>query len=60
MLSVIPISEALGLVLENFGTRTKRIDSVSLQQALGRYLAADIIAQEDVRLLIAQPWMVSR
>ena len=48
MLSVIPISEALGLVLENFGTRTKRIDSVSLQQALGRYLAADIIAQEDV------------
>ncbi len=35
MLSVIPIAEALGLVLEKFGSEPGRIESVSLQQALG-------------------------
>ena len=48
MLSVIPIAEALGLVLEKFGSKTGRIETVSLQQALGRFLGLDIIAQENV------------
>lgn len=48
MLSVIPIAEALRLVLEKVGGKSKRIEPVSLQRALGRYLAADIIAQENV------------
>lgn len=48
MLSVIPIAEALGLVLEKFGSKPGRIEFVSLQQALGRFLGMDVIAQEDV------------
>ena len=48
MLSVIPIAEALRLVVEKFGGISRRIELVSLHQALGRYLAADIIAQENV------------
>lgn len=48
MLSVIPIAEALGLVLEKFGSKPGRIEYVSLQQALGRFLGMDVIAQEDV------------
>ncbi len=48
MLSVIPIAEALGLVLEKFRREPGRIESVSLQQALGRFLGMDVIAQEDV------------
>lgn len=48
MLSVIPIAEALKLVLETFIPKTGRIEVVSLSQAFGRYLGADVIAQEDV------------
>jgi len=48
MLSVIPIAEALKLVLETFIRKTGRIEVVSLSQAFGRYLGADVIAQEDV------------
>ena len=47
MLSVIPISDALSLVLEKFGTRSL-IETVDLNAAFGRYLGADIIAHEDV------------
>ena len=48
MLSVIPIAEALSLVLKKFGSKNGRIESISLQELLGRCLAEDIIAQEDV------------
>ena len=48
MLSVIPIADALSLVLERFGSKTRRVEYVSLQEALDRYLGADVIAQEDV------------
>ena len=48
MLSVIPIADALSLVLERFGSKTGRVEYVSLQEALDRYLGADVIAQEDV------------
>ena len=47
MLSVIPIADALSLVLEKFGTNGL-IETVDLNAAFGRYLGADIIAQEDV------------
>lgn len=48
MLSVIPLADALSLVLERFGSKTGRVEYVSLQEALDRYLGADVIAQEDV------------
>lgn len=48
MLSVIPIADALRLVMEKFGGKTSRVETVSLDDALGRYLGADVIAQEDV------------
>jgi len=48
MLNVIPIADALSLVLEKFGGKTGQVESVGLDQALGRYLGADIVAQEDV------------
>lgn len=48
MLSVIPIAEAISLVLEKFGGATASIEYVSLERALGRYLGEDVIAQEDV------------
>ena len=48
MLSVIPLADALSLVLERFGSKTRRVEYVSLQEALDRYLGADVIAQEDV------------
>lgn len=48
MLSVIPIAEAISLVLEKFGGATASIENVSLERALGRYLGEDVIAQEDV------------
>ncbi len=48
MLNVIPIADALGLVLEKFGSKTGRIEHVSLEKALGRYLGEETIAQEDV------------
>jgi len=48
MLSVIPIADALNLVLERFGSKTGRVEYVRLQEALDRYLGADVIAQEDV------------
>lgn len=48
MLSVIPLADALSLVLERFGSKTGRVQYVRLQEALDRYLGADVIAQEDV------------
>ncbi len=48
MLSVIPIADALSLVLEKFGGKTGRIEQVGLEKALGRFLGEDVIAQEDV------------
>jgi len=48
MLSVVPIAEALSLVIGNFGGKTSRIEHVVLDNALGRYLGVDIIAHEDV------------
>jgi len=48
MLSVVPIAEALSLILEKFGSKTGRIEFVDLEEALGRCLGADIIPQEDV------------
>lgn len=48
MLSVIPIADALSLVLDKFGGRTALIEYVSLEKALGRYIGEDVIAQEDV------------
>jgi len=48
MLNVIPIADALNLVLEKFGGKAGQVESVGLDRALGRYLRADIVAQEDV------------
>ena len=48
MLNVIPIADALSLVLEKFGGKTGQVEPVGLDQALGRFLGADIVAQEDV------------
>jgi molybdopterin molybdotransferase len=48
MLNVIPIADALSLVLEKFGGKTGQVESVGLDQALGRFLGEDIVAQEDV------------
>jgi len=48
MLNVIPIADALNLVLEKFGGKTGQVESVGLDQALGRFLGEDIVAQEDV------------
>jgi len=48
MLNVNPIADALSLVLDKFGGKTGQVESVGLDQALGRYLGADIVAQEDV------------
>ena len=48
MLSVIPIADALRLVMEKFGGKTSQIETVGLDEALGRYLRVDVIAQEDV------------
>ncbi len=48
MLNVIPIADALSLVLERFGSKTARIEQVNLDKALGRYLGEDVIAHEDV------------
>jgi molybdopterin molybdotransferase len=48
MLSVVPIAEALSLILEKFGSKTGRIEFVDLEEALGRCLGADIIPQKDV------------
>ena len=48
MLSVIPIADALSLVIGKFSSKTGLIETVSLDKSLGRYLGADIIAQEDV------------
>jgi len=48
MLSVIPIADALSLVLEMFSGKTGRIEQVGLEKALGRFLGEDVIAQEDV------------
>ena len=36
------------MFLEKFGSEPGRIEFVSLQQALGRFLGMDVIAQEDV------------
>ena len=48
MLNVIPIADALKLVREKFGGKTGPIEQIALDAVLGRYLGADIIAQEDV------------
>jgi molybdopterin molybdotransferase len=48
MLSVISIADALNLVIEKFSDKTGRIEYVSLDEAIGRYLGEDVIAQEDV------------
>ena len=48
MLSVIPIADALSLVLERFRCKTGRVEYIGLQETLNRYLGADIIAEEDV------------
>jgi len=48
MLNVIPTADALSLVLEKFGGKKGQVEPVGLDQALGRYLGADIVAQEDV------------
>ncbi len=48
MLNVIPIADALRLVRERFSGKTALIEQVALDAVLGRYLGADIIAQEDV------------
>ncbi len=48
MLSVIPIKDALNIVLEKFGRKASAIEYVGLDKALGRYLGADVVAEEDV------------
>ncbi len=48
MLNVIPIADALNLVLEKFGGKTGQVEPVGLDQALGRFLGEDIVAQEDL------------
>lgn len=48
MLNVIPIAEALSLVLRQFGNNTGRVEKVGLQYAPGRYLGEDVTAPEDV------------
>ena len=48
MLNVIPIADALSLVLEKFGGKTGQVESVGFDRALGRFLGEDIVAQEDV------------
>ncbi len=48
MLSVVPIKDALELVLNRFGAKKTSTEMVSLIEAHGRRLAEDIIAQEDV------------
>jgi len=48
MLSVVPIKDALDLVLKKFGGQRASAELVSLGAALGRFLAEDVISQEDV------------
>ena len=48
MLNVNPIADALSLVLDKFGGKTGQVEPVGLARALGRFLGADIVAQEDV------------
>ena len=48
MLSVVPIKDALDLVLKKFGGQRASAELVSLGDALERFLAEDVISQEDV------------
>jgi molybdenum cofactor synthesis domain len=48
MLNVVPIADALNLVLEKFGGKTGQVEPVGLDLALGRFLGEDIVAQEDL------------
>lgn len=48
MLSVIPIADALSLVIEKFGSKKAPVEPASLEKAFGRYLGEDVTAQEDV------------
>ena len=48
MLSVIPIAEALSLVLEKFSRGAANLETVSLEYASGKFLGADITAEEDL------------
>jgi len=48
MLSVIPIAEALSLVLEKFSRGAASLETVSLDYASGKFLGADITAEEDL------------
>ena len=48
MLSVIPIAEALSLVLEKFSRGAASLETVSLEYASGKFLGADITAEEDL------------
>ncbi len=48
MLSVIPIKDALNFVLKEFGSKAGAVEFVHSGDAFGRYLAAEIIAEEAV------------
>lgn len=48
MLKIVPLKEALSLVLQRFGQERAKPELISLDEAQGRFLAEDVVSAEDV------------